>query len=102
MLKPIFDGSRALFEDFQRKALLQLHSSGPQDRAHGARRATLFSDHFPQVRRMNTKLEHRDLLSFYGPDGNLLGIVHESFSDGFDELFYFASRPPPLRAAPGE
>src|SRR6266568_230351 len=78
-----------LFQDFQGESLLQLHPCGPKNRANGASSSALLTDHLTEVRRMDTKLENRDLFTLDGPDLNLIRIVHERFRNSFDQLLHW-------------
>src|SRR2546427_4939430 len=73
-----------LFQDFECKAFLQLHSGGPENGANRASGATLLADHLAEVGRVNPKLEYRDLFTFDWPDLYLVRIIHQRLGDGFD------------------
>jgi hypothetical protein len=52
-----------------------------QDRADGLGRASLATDYFPKVTRVDTQLEDGKLLAFNRADLNLIGVIDEGLCD---------------------
>ena len=78
----------ALLQDLERKPLFQFHSRGAEDGPDGSCRSALLSDYFAEVALSHSQLKNSCLFTFNRPHRNLVGIVHKSFRDLFDELLH--------------
>src|SRR2546427_3029630 len=77
-----------LLENFEREALLELHSSRPEDGADGFCRSALSSDHFAKIGRVNPEFQNRNLFTLHSTNLHLFRIIHERLRDGFNQFLH--------------
>src|SRR5690349_19601155 len=77
-----------LLENFQRQALLELHSSRAEDGTDGFCRSALSSDHFAEIGGVNPEFQYRNLFTLNSANLHLFRIIHERLRDGFNQFLH--------------
>jgi len=90
--------TQSIFQDFQRKPLMQLHPRRAEQCSNRLCRPPLASDHLPQIFRMHSQLQHGNLRPFDGLHLYVLGMIHEGSGNGFNQILHRV----PGNGAPGE
>ncbi len=78
----------ALLQNLERKPLLQLHSCGAENGSNRSCRSALLADNFAEVGLSHSQLKNSCLFAFNWLNRYLIGIVHQSFRDLFDQLLH--------------
>src|SRR5262249_36978543 len=66
-----------LFEDFKRKATMELHPGSAKKSAHGFGSAALAADDFAKVFRMDAEFDHGCLRSLDGMNLYVIRVIHQ-------------------------
>ena len=77
--------------DHQRKAAIQFHPGGAENRPDGAGGTALPANDFTEIARGNLQLHHRSLLVFHHSDGDRFRDVNQSTAMSSTKCFM----PPP-------
>ena len=70
-----------LFEDVKGVSMVVLHADRTQDRTHGARCTSLFSNDFPYVPWSNAESQNSTFFTVYSFDYYRSRVIHQSLSD---------------------
>src|SRR6266481_370937 len=92
-------GEGLLFQNFQREALVQLHSRCTQQRTHGLGRASLPPDHFAQILGMHAQFNHGCLRPVDGLDFYVVRVIHECPGNLLHQFLHSGTSHSPLAGA---
>ena len=81
----------SIFENLEGKPLLQFHPRRPKKRANRFGCPSLAAYHFSQVLGMDAQFQDGHLRPFDRFYLDVLGMVHEGSSDGFDQLLHLGN-----------
>jgi len=70
-----------LLEYVQSVPVVVLHADCTQDRTHGARGTSLFTNDFPYISRSNTQPQHSTLFAVHCFHDYRLRVIHQSLRD---------------------
>ena len=76
------------FEDLQRKAVIQFHPRGVENRADGSGHTAFPANDPTEIVRGNPQLQNCNLFAFYYADGDRFRDVNKGSRDIFDQLFH--------------
>ena len=86
----LIQGEDSIFQNLKRKPLVQFHPGRTEKRANRFGRATLASDHFSEILRMNPQFEDGDLRTLHCFHLHSLRMIHQRSSNVLYEFFHRA------------